>query len=116
MQALRTGYDQVRTTGLLTTSHLLAVQAELEHNNAGIRKLPGTTLMTGDGVVVYTPPQDEAHIVNLMTDLERFINDDDAFDADPLVKMAIVHHQFESIHPFCDGNGRTACILSCSIS
>ena len=116
VQALRTGYDQVRTTGLLTTSRLLAVQAELEHNNAGIRKLPGTTLMTGDGVVVYTPPQDEAHIVNLMTALERFINDDDAFDADPLVKMAIVHHQFESIHPFYDGNGRTGCFLLCSIS
>ena len=112
VQALRTGYDLVRSTGLLTTNHMLAVQAELEHNNAGIRKLPGTTLMTGTGVVVYTPPQDEAHIVSLMTDLEKFINDDAAFDADPLVKMAIVHHQFESIHPFYDGNGRTGRILN----
>jgi Fic family protein len=112
VQALRTGYDLVRTTGLLTTNHILAVQAELERNNAGIRKLPGTTLKTGTGVVVYTPPQDEGQIVGLMTDLERFINDDAAFDADPLVKMAIVHHQFESIHPFYDGNGRTGRILN----
>ena len=112
VQALRIGFDLVRTTGLLTTNQMLAVQAELEHNNAGIRKLPGTTLKTGAGIVVYTPPQDEAHIVSLMTDLERFINDDATFDADPLVKMAIIHHQFESIHPFYDGNGRTGRILN----
>jgi Fic family protein len=61
---------------------------------------------------VYTPPQDSAAIVELMRDLERFINDDTAFDADPLIKMALVHHQFESIHPFYDGNGRTGRIIN----
>lgn len=58
------------------------------------------------------PPQDPAEIVDLMRGLERFINDPDAFDADPLIKMALIHHQFESIHPFYDGNGRTGRILN----
>ena len=58
----------------------------------------------------YTPP-DPTEIVALMTDLERFINDDSLYAADPLVKMALIHHQFESIHPFSDGNWRTGRIL-----
>jgi len=49
---------------------------------------------------VYTPPQDHAELVRLMANLEQFINDDGLSDADPLVKMAVIHHQFESIHPF----------------
>jgi Fic family protein len=112
VQALRVGYALVRKTGLLTANHMVDIQAELEQNNAGFRKLPGTALKTGGGQVVYTPPQDPAHIVALMSDLENFINDDSAFDADPLIKMALVHHQFESIHPFYDGNGRTGRIVN----
>jgi Fic family protein len=61
---------------------------------------------------VYTPPQEPAEIVVLMGALERFINDASLFDADPLVKMALIHHQFESIHPFYDGNGRTGRIIN----
>jgi len=71
-----------------------------------------TALKGGGGRVVYTPPQDPGAILALMTDLERFINDDALFDADPLVKMALIHHQFESIHPFYDGNGRTGRIVN----
>lgn len=112
VQALRVGYELVGETGLLTANHMLAIQAELEQNNAGFRKLPGTALKDGGGRVVYTPPQDAAAIVELMRDLERFVNDDAAFDADPLIKMALVHHQFESIHPFYDGNGRTGRIIN----
>lgn len=110
--ALSAGYELVRTTGLLTTNHIIAVQAELERNKAGYRKLPGTSLKDGVGNVVYTPPQTLDEIVPLMSDLERFINDDLAFDVDPLIKMAIAHHQFESIHPFYDGNGRTGRIVN----
>ena len=110
-QALRVGFEAVERTGLLTNNHILSVQAELERNRAGFRKLPGTALKTDDGVVVYTPPQDPSEIIALMTDLERFINDDGIFLADPLVKMALIHHQFESIHPFYDGNGRTGRIV-----
>ena len=110
-QALRVGFEAVTDTGLLTTRHIVAVQRELEQNRAGFRKLPGTVLRADDGTVIYTPPQDPEDIVTLMRDLERFVNDDVSFDADPLVKMALIHHQFESIHPFYDGNGRTGRIL-----
>ncbi|MFO0558647.1 MAG: Fic family protein [Polyangiales bacterium] len=88
------------------------VQGELERNNAGFRKLPGTALKDGKGSTVYMPPQDPAEIVVLMSGLERFINDSELFPADPLIKMALIHHQFESIHPFYDGNGRTGRILN----
>jgi Fic family protein len=110
-QALRVGFDAVAASGLLTNRHILAVQAELEQNRAGFRALPGTVLKADDGRVVYTPPQEPAEVVALMGDLERFINDDVLFYADPLVKMALIHHQFESIHPFYDGNGRTGRIV-----
>jgi Fic family protein len=111
-QALYVGFEAVRDTRLLTNNHILRIQLELEQNNAGFRKLPGTALKASDGRVVYTPPQDTTAIVGLMTDLERFINDDESFPADPLIKMALIHHQFESIHPFYDGNGRTGRILN----
>lgn len=111
-QALRVGFEQVRASGLITTNHLITIQAELERNNAGFRRLPGTALKDGAGRTVYTPPQDPAEIVRLMSELERFVNDDSLFSADPLIKMALIHHQFESIHPFYDGNGRTGRILN----
>ena len=111
-QALRVGFDLVRNTGLLTSNHIVQIQGELERNNAGFRKLPGTALKDGAGRTVYTPPQDPAEIVALMSNLERFINDAGLFDADPLIKMALIHHQFESIHPFYDGNGRTGRIVN----
>lgn len=111
-QALRCGFERVRETGLITNNHVLQIQAELEANNAGFRKLPGTALKTGGGRTIYTPPQDPAEIVRLMTALERFANDATLFPADPLIKMALLHHQFESIHPFYDGNGRTGRILN----
>ena len=111
-QALRVGFGLVRETGLLTSNHIVQMQGELERNNAGFRKLPGTALKDGAGRTVYTPPQEPAEIVALMSALERFINDAGLFDADPLVKMALIHHQFESIHPFYDGNGRTGRIIN----
>lgn len=111
-QALRVGFEQVRQSGLITVNHIIRIQAELEQNNAGLRKLPGTALKDGAGQTVYTPPQEPAVIVDLMRDLERFINDGALFAADPLIKMALMHHQFESIHPFYDGNGRTGRILN----
>ena len=111
-QALQYGFARMREQGLLTANHIVGIQAELERNNAGFRKLPGTALKDGGGQTVYTPPQDPAEIAALMGDLERFINDDALFAADPLIKMALIHHQFESIHPFYDGNGRTGRIVN----
>ncbi|MGH9694371.1 MAG: Fic family protein, partial [Bryobacteraceae bacterium] len=110
--ALQAGFRHVKESGLLTLNHISEIQAVLERNHAGFRKLPGTTLKDNRGQVVYTPPQDPNQIIRLMGDLERFLNDDGAFDADPLIKMAVIHHQFESIHPFYDGNGRTGRIIN----
>ncbi len=111
-QALRLGFDRVRASGLITSNHIVEIQAELERNHAGFRRLPGTTLKDAAGRTVYTPPQDPQTIVVAMSDLERFINDGALLPVDPLIKMALVHHQFESIHPFYDGNGRTGRILN----
>lgn len=102
----------MQTSGLLTANHIVGIQAELERNNAGFRKLPGTARKDGAGQTVYTPHQDPAQIVALMSELERFINDSALCSADPLIKMALIHHQFESIHPFYDGNGRTGRIMN----
>ena len=109
---MQIGFKAVRQDQLLTNRHILQIQAELERNDAGFRKLPGTALKDGGGHTVYTPPQDANAIATLMGDLERFVNDAVPFDADPLIKMALVHHQFESIHPFYDGNGRTGRIVN----
>jgi Fic family protein len=85
----------------------------LEHNNSGLRKLPDTDLKNAStGEIVYTPLQHADEIAELMGNLITYINDDSLCDADPLVKMAIIHHQFESIHPFYDGNGRTGRIIN----
>ena len=111
-QALRVGFAQVCESDLLTSNHILLIQAELERNNAGYRKLPGTSLKNSQGDVVYEPPQDPEEIIQLMKQLERFINDSDLYQVDPLIKMALIHHQFESIHPFYDGNGRTGRIIN----
>jgi Fic family protein len=89
------------------------MQATLEENDAGFRKVPGTELKNEQtGEIVYTPPQTHDEVVAFMSNLEHFINDNALSDWDPLVKMAIIHHQFESIHPFYDGNGRTGRIIN----
>ena len=111
--ALQEGFEQVKKSGLLTNRQILEIHATIEENNAGFRKLPGTSLKNdATGEVVYTPPQNLDEITVLMGDLERFMNDDDCCDLDPLTKMAVIHHQFESIHPFYDGNGRTGRIIN----
>jgi Fic family protein len=111
--AMKQGFELVQTQGLLTNQTILKIQETLEGNNAGFRKLPGTALKNAQtGETVYLPPQDPNEILSLMNNLEQFINDPELSDYDPLVKMAIMHFQFESIHPFYDGNGRTGRILN----
>ena len=111
-QALQAGHALVRRTGLLSLNTILDIQQHLECNRAGLRKLPGTALRDGGGRLVYEPPQDANEVARLMGELEHFIHDEPPFAADPLVKMALIHHQFESIHPFYDGNGRTGRIVN----
>jgi Fic family protein len=111
--ATKRGFDLISKSGLLTNKIILQIQESLEGNTAGFRKLPGTALKNAaTGEVIYTPPQDPQEIKNLMTNLEKFINDKELCDFDPLVKMGIIHYQFESIHPFYDGNGRTGRIIN----
>ena len=111
-EALQHGFNLVRKRQLLTNNVIKEIQERLEYNRAGFRTVPGTALKRNDGTIVYTPPQDANEIAEYMKNLERFINDDSMCDFDPLVKMAIIHHQLESIHPFYDGNGRTGRIIN----
>jgi Fic family protein len=97
----------------MTSNDIVDIQETLEENKAGFRKLPGTTLKDDrTGEVVYTPPQHYREIEDHMRNLEQFLNDDGISDLDPLIKMAVIHHQFESIHPFYDGNGRMGRIIN----
>lgn len=112
VEALHVGHKLLCDTGLLTSNHIKEIQAVLEGNDAGFRTQAGTTLKTDAGNIVYTPPQDANEIEVLMQDLEKFINDSTLNMLDPLIKMAIIHHQFETIHPFYDGNGRTGRIIN----
>jgi len=112
-KALIDGFELVKIHGLLTINTILQIQEIVEQNNAGFRKLPGTKLLNDlTGEIIYIPPQEYDIIVSLMNNLELFMNDDSMMDMDPLLKMAIIHYQFESIHPFYDGNGRTGRIIN----
>jgi Fic family protein len=113
ISALKKGFGLTSKNRILTNNDIIEIQSELEKNNAGFRKVPGTALKnTTTGEIIYTPPQDYNTILELMGNLEQFINDETLSDFDPLVKMAIIHYQFESIHPFYDGNGRTGRIIN----
>jgi len=111
--ALKRGFELVSEQEMLTANMILEIQQMLEKNKAGFRRLPGTALKNANtGETVYMPPQNFDMINRLMSDLEKFINDAQLSDYDPLVKMALIHFQFESIHPFYDGNGRTGRIIN----
>jgi Fic family protein len=112
-EGLQRGYQLVRASGLLTCNHIRGIQAVVQGNSAGFRKLPGTNLRNDQtGETIYVPPQDADTVLGLMGNLELYINDDEIGPADPLVRMAVIHYQFESIHPFYDGNGRTGRIIN----
>lgn len=106
------GYELIKEKGMINTNIVIDVQKKLEHNEAGIRSVPGTVIKnTLTEEVVYTPPQEKEEILKYMKNLEDYINSEED-GVDPLIKLAIIHYQFESIHPFYDGNGRTGRILN----
>ena len=110
--AIWRGYEIIKEKGFISTNVLVELQGMIEHNKAGVRKNPGTKLVNSKtGEVIYTPPQEEKEIRDLLKNLEDYINENDD-EVDPLIKMALIHYQFESIHPFYDGNGRTGRILN----
>lgn len=109
--AIWRGYEIIKEKGFINTNVLVELQSMIEHNEAGIRRTPGTNLKNSKtGEIIYTPPQEEKEIRDLLRNLEDYMNNEDEFD--PLIKMALIHYQFESIHPFYDGNGRTGRILN----
>ena len=111
-EALLTGTQLIKDKGFLNTNGIVAIQRALEENNAGLRKLPGTALVNDlTSEVIYTPPDNFDTISDLMKNLEDYLNDDSE-EVSPLIKLAIQHYQFESIHPFYDGNGRTGRIIN----
>ncbi|MCW3837192.1 Fic family protein [Sphingomonas canadensis] len=112
--ALKLGLERMRQQqGLLTNGTIVAMFQMLKRTNGGFRETPGTALLNeASGEIVYVPPQEGHTVRTMMGRLETFINDHAACDLDPLVKMAIIHHQFESIHPFPDGNGRIGRIIN----
>jgi len=113
ISALKKGFGLIKKNKILTNNDIISIQSELEKNNAGFRKVPGTALKNATtGETVYTPPQDYNTIQDLMKNLEQYINNSTMSEFDILVKMAIIHYQFESIHPFYDGNGRTGRIIN----
>jgi Fic family protein len=108
-EALWLGLEILNKKPFITTNLCISIVQCIKQNTASIRVTPGTTLKNTKGEVIYTPPSGEATIRKKMANLEDFINNDDTID--PLIKMALMHYQFEAIHPFADGNGRTGRIL-----
>lgn len=112
-QALWESYQKIQETGLLRVRDILKIQENIEPDKAGMRKIPGTVIGNASTKkVIYTPPQHPDEIKNLLSNLVNYINDNQLSEIDPLIKMAVIHHQFESIHPFYDGNGRTGRIIN----
>lgn len=113
VSAMEQGFAEISKGQILSNNLLINMHERLIGNNAGFRKLPGTELKNlTTGETVYTPPQDYETIFSLMSNLEKYINDDSLSDVDALIKMSVIHYQFESIHPFYDGNGRLGRILN----
>jgi len=109
--ALLKGFGLVKENKLLLKRNIVEIQKELEQNDAGIRRQSGTNLKNAKtGEVIFTPPQSFEDIEELLINLEKYINEPN--NIDPLVNMAIIHFQFETIHPFYDGNGRTGRIIN----
>jgi len=108
-EAIWLGFNRLERQPFITTNLCIELAQCIKQNTSGIRTTPGTTLSNTQGEVIYTPPSGEQVIREKMANLEAFINENDTID--PLIKMAVSHYQFEAIHPFSDGNGRTGRIL-----
>jgi len=110
-EALWEGYRQLKRQPVMSTNLFIKIVQIIRQNQASIRDIPGTAVVNdATGQVVYTPPEGENIIREKLKNLDEFIHAKD--DMDPLVKMAVIHYQFEAIHPFSDGNGRTGRIIN----
>lgn len=107
--ALREGYMLINGQKFLNTNSYEKLQSILEPTKTDIRKLPEPIKNEATGEIIYTPPVGEELLRNLLKNFDEYLNRDNS--TDPLIKMAVLHYQFEAIHPFMDGNGRTGRIL-----
>lgn len=111
-KAIFKGFDIIKKQGFLRVNDIVTIQQELVENTAGLRSTPGTVLKNDKtGEIVYTPPQDKQEILELLSNFVIHYNQNEQ-ELNPLINLAILHYQFESIHPFYDGNGRTGRILN----
>lgn len=110
-EALWEGYNKLNKRGLLTTNLFVEIYRRIKGTDAGIRNTPGTRIKNSKGEILYTPPEGEIIIREKLKNLEEFIHNT-GDNIDPLIKMALIHYQFEAIHPFTDGNGRTGRIIN----
>ena len=108
-EAIWLGFKRLEEKPFITTNLCIELVQRIKQNTAGIRTTPGTNLSNTKGDVIYTPPSGEEVIREKLANLETFIHENQSID--PLIKMVIAHYQFEAIHPFSDGNGRTGRIL-----
>ena len=110
-EALWKGYSTLKDRPVLTTNLFIELVQTIKEHSGGIRRMPGTAVANAaTGAIIYTPPEGETVIRDKLKNLEDFIHAED--DLDPLIKLALIHYQFEAIHPFADGNGRTGRIIN----
>ena len=110
-KAIEHGLQLITNNQFISTNILVEIQERIEKNKGGVRKLPGTVIMNDvTKEIVHTPPQNEKLIREYLFNLEQYINSESEYDS--LINMALIHFQFESIHPFYDGNGRTGRVLN----
>jgi len=110
-EALWEGFADLKRRPVLSTNLFIKLVQTIRENQSGIRNIPGTVISNAvSGEVVYTPPEGETVIRDKLKNLEEYIHTKDGVD--PLIKLALIHYQFESIHPFSDGNGRTGRIIN----
>ena len=110
-EALWEGVSSLRTRPILNIPLLERICSRIRHVEMRVRRSPVTIVDSSTQQVIYTPPTGHENLIRLLTNLEHFINDN-SDELQPLVKMAMIHYQFEAIHPFTDGNGRTGRILN----
>ena len=108
-EALWEGYNELNNRKLLTTNLYIKIYQKIKGTDAGIRVTSGTKISNSKGEVIYTPPEGERIIRDKLKNLEEFIHEEN--EIDDLIKLALIHYQFEAIHPFTDGNGRIGRIL-----
>ncbi len=117
-EALWTGYKKIKNTGNIDMQSIITIFQQIKNTKAGIRPPQARVVIKRGqsefkpGEIIYTPPRGKGIVEKLMDNMVEYLNNDTKYKTDPLLKMCIAHYQFEAIHPFQDGNGRTGRIFN----